>query len=163
MSEQWTWEEIINETNRKIAACFDGKPQLVAINKDEFDRLTALVAEQQRRIAELDNERERLKQEAQMWAGEARCHKSTVHEIYQFISGATGEKGNWNGAKPVIEKFSALQSSARQMAEALEPFKKSYEQVLHWREIGQIVPLGEDEFVRAHAALANYRAKGRRG
>lgn len=44
---------------------------------------------------------EKLKQEAEIHAQEARTHKSTVHKIYQLVTGATGEPGNWNGAKPV--------------------------------------------------------------
>lgn len=43
----------------------------------------------------------RLKLEAQCHAQEARAANATVHEIYQVISGATGEPGNWNGAEPV--------------------------------------------------------------
>lgn len=43
----------------------------------------------------------RLKLEAQCHAQEARTANATVHEIYQVISGATGEPGNWNGADPV--------------------------------------------------------------
>jgi hypothetical protein len=44
---------------------------------------------------------ERLRNEAQIHAQESRCQTSTVHEIYQLITGATGEPGNWNGAEPV--------------------------------------------------------------
>jgi len=48
---------------------------------------------------------EKLIQEAQIQNMEARCHKKTVHEIYQ---GLGIQKGNWNGARPVIEKYRAL-------------------------------------------------------
>ena len=45
---------------------------------------------------------ERLKLEAQIQAQEARSHRATVREIYQAITGRTGEPGDWNGAKPVL-------------------------------------------------------------
>jgi hypothetical protein len=44
---------------------------------------------------------ERLKQEAQIHAQEARTANATIAEIYQLCTGATGEPGNWNGAEPV--------------------------------------------------------------
>lgn len=44
---------------------------------------------------------ERLKLEARIHAGEATTANSTLYEIYQLCSGATGEKGSWNGAEPV--------------------------------------------------------------
>jgi hypothetical protein len=46
---------------------------------------------------------DRLRLEAQMHSGEARAHRSTVHEAYQAVTGATGEPGNWHGAEPVRE------------------------------------------------------------
>lgn len=44
---------------------------------------------------------EQLKQEAQIHAQEARTANRTIAEIYQVVSGATGEPGNWHGAEPV--------------------------------------------------------------
>lgn len=44
---------------------------------------------------------ERLKSEAQIHACEARTANSIICEIYQSVSGAKGEPGNWNGAEPV--------------------------------------------------------------
>ncbi len=62
------------------------------------------------RVAELTAENTRLKdltadlrQQAEAHAQEARTQRSTVHEIYQIISGGTGEPGDWNGAEPVRE------------------------------------------------------------
>lgn len=46
---------------------------------------------------------ERLRQEAQIHAQEARTANATIAEIYQLVTGATGEPGNWNGARPVRE------------------------------------------------------------
>lgn len=70
---------------------------------------TQATAQQAAEIAELRAEVERLRgerdnaiQQAQGWKMEATSHKSTVHEAYQHITGATGELGNWNGANPII-------------------------------------------------------------
>lgn len=43
---------------------------------------------------------ERLRLEAEAHAQEARTQRATVHEIYQCVSGATGEPGDWHGAEP---------------------------------------------------------------
>lgn len=52
-------------------------------------------------MAEKDQLIERLKQEAEIHAQEARTANHTIAEIYQVVSGATGEPGNWHGAEPV--------------------------------------------------------------
>ena len=72
----------------------------------------------ERLVADRDEARElaeRLKLEAQGHAMEARTANSTNYEIYQVVSGAKGERGNWHGATPVRERFAAL-------TEALTPF-----------------------------------------
>ena len=60
---------------------------------------------------------DRLKLEAQIHAGEARTTNSTIYEIYQVLSGAKGESGNWNGAEPA-RRF------VQRVKEVLEPFAK---------------------------------------
>jgi len=62
--------------------------------KSERYRLTV-------RVGELEAERDLLLQEARIHAQEARTQRSTVHEIYQLSTGATGEPGDWHGAEPV--------------------------------------------------------------
>ena len=68
-------------------------------------------------VARLREEREALKREARVHAQEARTQRSTVHEIYQAISGATGEPASWHGAAPVVafvaESRAALADVAR--------------------------------------------------
>ncbi|TFH84949.1 hypothetical protein EQG41_19705 [Billgrantia azerbaijanica] len=46
---------------------------------------------------------ERLEQEARIHAQEARTQRATVQAIYQLVTGATGEPGDWHGAEPVRE------------------------------------------------------------
>lgn len=53
------------------------------------------------KVAEKDRLIESLKQEAQIHALEARTANRTIAEIYQVVSGKTGEPGNWHGAEPV--------------------------------------------------------------
>ncbi len=79
------------------------------------------------RVAELEALVERLRQEAQIHAQEARTANSTIGEIYALVTGRTGEPGNWNGAEPVRQymanataKLSAAEAVAwRPIAEAL--------------------------------------------
>lgn len=55
---------------------------------------------------------ERLKLEAQSHAQEARTANATIAEIYQAVTGKTGEPGNWHGAEPVRAEIRRLQVDA---------------------------------------------------
>lgn len=44
---------------------------------------------------------EQVKLNASAWKQEARTQEATVHEIYQLVTGKTGEPGTWHGAEPV--------------------------------------------------------------
>ena len=83
-----------------------------------------VVAKNLRRLtAERDEARnlaERLKLEAQGHAMEARTANATIYEIYQVVSGATGEPGNWHGAEPVRERFAALSALNARQGEVLK-------------------------------------------
>lgn len=94
-----------------------------------FDALAA--ADQT--IAELTRERDearalsdRLKLEAQCHASEARTANSTIHEIYQVLSGGKGEPGNWHGAEPArafamrLEAAEADNAALRERVAGLE-------------------------------------------
>lgn len=61
--------------------------------RQKIEELTALV--------------ERVKQEAQIHAQEARTANHTIAEIYQLCTGGTGEPGNWNGAEPVRQTLAS--------------------------------------------------------
>ncbi|UUZ68049.1 hypothetical protein LP416_27680 [Polaromonas sp. P2-4] len=67
-----------------------------------------LISEVRAALAESQNLAERLKQEAQAHAQEARTANATIAEIYQCVTGATGEPGNWHGAEPVRAAFALL-------------------------------------------------------
>ena len=59
---------------------------------------------------------ERLKLEAACWAAEAKTHRSSVHEIYQALSGSRGEPGDWNGAIPAREAAAIIEKMGRGFA-----------------------------------------------
>lgn len=78
---------------------------------------------------------ERMKQEAQIHAQEARTQRATVHEIYQIISGGKGEPGDWNGAEPVRRYVADANARIEQLTRALEAAKPYVEKVHNqlWR------------------------------
>lgn len=55
------------------------------------------------KLAECERERDALKQQAKIWAQEARTQTATVHEIYRLCTGGKGEPGDWHGEVPVRE------------------------------------------------------------
>jgi len=79
-----------------------------------FRLLRERLAEKTAALQQAETLTERLKQEAQVHAQEARTANTTIAEIYQACSGATGEHGNWHGAAPVI---AALQQREEEIAE----------------------------------------------
>lgn len=61
--------------------------------------------------------------EARIHAGEASAANATIYEIYQLLTGATGEPGNWNGADPArsyVETTNRYREALRDIA-AHEP------------------------------------------
>ena len=78
----------------------------------ERKEAAAMLLQQAEQIESLRIERDALKQQAQIHAMEAKTANSTIYDIYQVVSGGTGEPGNWNGARPVREAFDALKADA---------------------------------------------------
>lgn len=78
------------------------------------------VAEARREVERLRDLVESVKLEARLHSGEARCHRSTVHSIYQIVTGAKGEPGNWHGAAPICEAFGKLESELAEARRALD-------------------------------------------
>ena len=83
----------------------------------------ANTAEIEQRISELETINAKLKLEAQIHAQEATTANATIAEIYQFVTGSTGEPGNWNGAIPVKEKFAEIE---QRVAEACAKLNEDY-------------------------------------
>lgn len=80
----------------------------------------AAIREAATTITELQDLNDRLKLEAQCHAGEARCANSTIYEIYQVLTGATGEPGNWNGAEPARKYVAAQQATITALQERIK-------------------------------------------
>ena len=89
-------------TLRYMADCKCGKCAIVP------DELIERAAAEIERLKDLTC---RLRQEAQGHAGEARAANHTIYEIYQCVSRARGEPGNWNGAKPVVDEIERLRGA----------------------------------------------------
>ena len=124
------WEKLARQQARTIA--IDAASQVndnedarcveTLVEKLVTDRILSLAAERDAAVARcavLERERdafrnlfERVKNEAICHAMEARGANATIQKAYQAASGATGERGNWNGALPIIEALHALKARA---------------------------------------------------
>ncbi len=124
-----------------VGVSYDTATGLITVDLNGVEnRVCALIAENER----LRDLAERLKLEAQIHSGEARCHHSTVNEIYQLISGAKGEPAAWNGAVPVkrfLEKVEHLICTAADVNAWLNKtgrsgcaHQRSLEEALMWIE-----------------------------
>lgn len=94
---------------------------------EDFVRLCHLhekVEKLEQALAEKDQLIERLKQEAEAHAQEARTANHTIAEIYQVVSGATGEPGNWHGAEPVRRRMAEKDKAYQQLMEQAIEFAK---------------------------------------
>jgi len=131
--------ESLSDTHVNVS--YDTATGLITVDLNEVEqRVCALLAENEK----LRDLTERLKLEAQIHSGEARCHSSTVHEIYQLISGAKGEPATWNGAVPVkrfLEKVEHLICAARNVNAWLNKtgrsgctHQRSLEEALMWMD-----------------------------
>lgn len=78
-------------------------------------------------LAEKDEKIERLTQEAQIHAQEARTANRTIAEIYQVVSGATGEPGNWHGAEPVEQALAEKDLEIASIKHAYAQLSEAYE------------------------------------
>lgn len=74
------------------------------------DQATAAIAVVQPEIDRLRNLVAILQQQAEIHAQEARTANATIYEAYQAVTGATGEPGNWNGARPIRGELDRLRA-----------------------------------------------------
>lgn len=95
-------------------------------NQQAFCRLieSAACAERDARIAEQDELIARLRLEAQLHAQEARTANATIAEIYQVVTGSTGEPGNWHGAAPVKARIAELTRELEEARKDAERYQK---------------------------------------
>lgn len=67
----------------------------------ECARLDKEIADLRQQLEQAEARADACQQEAQIWKQEARTQAATVAEIYQELTGKTGEPGDWHGARPV--------------------------------------------------------------
>jgi hypothetical protein len=72
------------------------------------------------RINALQSLNARFAQESRIHAQEARTANSTIAEIYQCVTGSTGEPGNWHGADPVRKHITELEMVIQSLRERLQ-------------------------------------------
>lgn len=84
-----------------------------------------------RKIEELTALVERLKQEAQNHAAEARGANATIYEIYQLCTGATGEPGNWHGAEPVRQTLASKEAELVRLREVIKITEQAVREMSH--------------------------------
>lgn len=102
-----------------LDACQEVLDHIVANSPIKILSLCDTIEAQAKRIAELEKVNARLLLEAQAWAGEAKTQRANVHDALQIASGATGEKGDWNGAQPIKNAIDDAREKAIREAAAV--------------------------------------------
>lgn len=112
--------ESLANTHRRRADHYQGLADEHALFDAEtdvaFKDLDTAIENLQADLAAAERRAEHILQQAQGWKFEAVAHRSIVCEIYQLLTGATGEPGTWNGAAPVrdfLAKVERLVFAAR--------------------------------------------------
>jgi hypothetical protein len=174
-------ENKMSPTSRYLHVDVDDKTR--PTHDAEITRLTALVAEQQRKIAELEKERDNARAEVSWLARLLMKTRNSFSFIVSDIEddgdrayfGSTNDADTLRDIRNQMEtweqsrlmrdgawvdyitkcaeanaKLRALQSSARQMKEALE----FYESDEHWRVNGKLDPNGPNFIGQLHARAA---------
>ena len=77
-------------------------------------------------LAKSSNRADHLLMQAQIWASEAKTQRATVREIYQVTTFASGEPGDWNGAKPVRELMARFVTACHEVARLRDRLGEMY-------------------------------------
>jgi hypothetical protein len=133
-------ENKMSPTSRYLHVDVDGKTR--PTHDAEIAGISALVAEQQRQIEEGE------KRIAEMQRGIS-AHADKLDAAAKDYAAYCADLG-CASLMEVAEKFESLQSSARQMKEALE----FYESDEHWRVNGKLDPNGPNFIGQLHARAA---------
>ncbi len=96
----------------------------VCVLREETDRLARTLDAAIERAEKAEALIDRLRREAEQHAQEARTANATIAEIYQAVTDATGEPGNWNGAEPVRARLTALKARVAELEGALTEISK---------------------------------------
>ena len=88
-----------------------------------YEALQARLAASEALVRKMETEREHLRMQAIEHAQEMRTQRAIVRDIYQAVSGATGEPGNWNGAEPVkqlVRQLATLTEAVMDYCDSLD-------------------------------------------
>jgi hypothetical protein len=135
MSEQTI---IINGIDLKVlrqSVEQDGYTPSAATTLDMIGQITTLRSELEQTTAERNtacDHADRLLREASIHAQEARTANATIAEIYQVLTGATGEPGNWNGAEPARKVMAELERVRGEKDRMLPVFNAATVLVREW-------------------------------
>ncbi len=77
--------------------------------------IQALLSDMREEIERLTAERDNLRIQAEAHAQESRTQKAIVCEILQFVSGGTGEPGDWRAAGYVRSEWLKLQTEIERL------------------------------------------------
>lgn len=100
------------EFNRAYCLAYDCSTVFFSSESPYFESMFAMWLREHRKVQEVQAKADALQLQAECHAQEARTANATINEIYQALTGATGEPGNWDGAEParkVMAELKALQ------------------------------------------------------
>lgn len=137
---RWNFEEGVHG---RVLRCTNDHPkgypcEYEPLTTEEAEGMADLIAKQGAEITTLRQKLEQsearadaCQQQAQIWKQEARTQSAIVAEIYQELTGKTGEPGDWNGVRPLkpailhkqAEAVEAIKPTAEMKAEMLGSFK----------------------------------------
>lgn len=121
-------------------------------------RQSALTACQQE-VERLRGVNADLTMQAKGHAQEARTANNTIYEIYQALSGATGEPGNWHGAEPARKYVESAEARNAELVKALKPFADAI-----FNDNGDVTcnyaAFDDDDLFRAYSLLKRAALKG---
>jgi hypothetical protein len=101
----------------------------VAITASAYRAILDELLDRRAEVERLTRENANLLLQAQGHASEARTANSTIYEIYQVLSGGTGEPGNWHGAEPAREYVARVEAAnATLVRDTLEKAAKWHDQ-----------------------------------
>ncbi|MCZ4284596.1 hypothetical protein O4H29_07075 [Marinobacter salarius] len=132
---RWNFEEGVHG---RALRCTNDHPkgypcEYEPLATEEAESMADLIAKQgaenaalRQKLEHAEARADACQQQAQIWKQEARTQSAIVAEIYQELTGKTGEHGDWNGGRPLraeilrkqAEKLDEIAAHIKEAAEA---------------------------------------------